>query len=386
MTNYKKNINTSVVHSANFNDEPTGSLNIPVYLTSTYKHSSPGQYSHYDYSRAGNPTRTALEETIATLEHGAKGYAFASGMAAITTILMLLQPNDHIIVSHDLYGGSYRYLTHILEKNYKISVSYIDTSDLDALNATLTPSTKMIWVETPSNPTLALSDLTQIADFAKQHQLISVVDNTFSSPILQQPLDYDIDIVVHSATKFINGHCDVIAGLAVINNDRPELIEKISFYLLSSGAILSPMDAFLVLRGIKTMAIRVERSCYNAMKIATFLENHPKIETVIYPGLSSHPQHKLATKQMKDYGGIVSVLFKGSTEEMNQFIKKTKIFSLAESLGGVESLINVPTLMTHAAIPEVQKKNIGIHPTLLRLSIGIEAIDDLINDLTQALG
>lgn len=374
---------TDVIHKGLTPCPTTGAIMPAIYTTSTYIQKSPGEHTGYEYSRTKNPTRSQYEEAIAALEQGSHGFAFASGMAAISTIVDLLPQNSHIIAMNDLYGGTFRLFDKVRKKTSGLSVTYIDMSDESALEAALQENTRMVWAETPSNPLLKLVDIKKVADFAKQHQLLSVIDNTFATPYLQQPLTLGADIVVHSATKYLNGHSDVINGVAVVNNDK--LAEDLAFIQNSVGAVASPFDSYIVLRSLKTLSVRMERHCQNALALAKWLSEHEKIEHVIYPGLESHPQQSLAKAQMKAFGGMISVNLKGNLESTLRFLENTKLFSLAESLGGVESLIEHPAIMTHAAVDKAHREAIGINDTLVRLSVGIEHIDDLKNDLNEAL-
>lgn len=356
----------------------------PIFLSSTYVQESPGKHTGYEYSRTGNPTRHAYESCMANLEGGTRGFAFSSGMAAIATVLELLQPGDHILAMDDLYGGTYRILERVRKRSAGLEVSFVDFTQPEKILAALRPNTKMIWVETPSNPMLKLVDLKLIATIAKEHHLLAVADNTFATPIFQRPLEYGFDIVVHSATKYINGHSDIVNGVAVIG-DSKELAQQMHFLQNSTGAIAGAFDSFLALRGVKTLALRMERHEQNAIELASWLESHPRVAQVIYPGLKSHPQHALACEQMSGFGGMISVLLKYSLEETKSFLQKTELFSLAESLGGVESLIEHPALMTHLAVPPAQRELLGIHDSFVRLSVGIEDVADLKKDLEQAL-
>jgi cystathionine beta-lyase/cystathionine gamma-synthase len=383
----KKNefdIATRVIHAGQSPDPTTGAVMMPIYATSTYVQRSPGEHQGYEYSRTHNPTRQAYERCVADLEGGSHGFAFASGMAAIATVLELLKPGDHIIATDDLYGGTYRLLEKVRKFSAGLQVSFVDLSQPEKILAAIRPETRMMWVETPTNPMLKLVDLQQTAAIAKQHKLISVVDNTFATPLLQQPLSYGHDIVVHSATKYLNGHSDVIGGIAVVNNE--ELAEKLAFLQNSVGAIAGPFDSFLVLRGLKTLAVRMARHCENAMELATWLSTQSKISRVYYPGLSSHPQHALAKQQMRQFGGMITVELTGDAASTVRMLERCKIFALAESLGGVESLIEHPAIMTHASVPHDLRQQLGIKDNLIRLSVGIEALADLKNDLAQALG
>jgi len=374
---------TRVIHAGQSPDPSTGAVMVPIYATSTYAQSSPGKHKGYEYSRTQNPTRMAYERCVADLEGGTAGFAFASGMAAIATLIELLNPNDHIIAMDDLYGGTYRLFTKVRSRSAGLNFSFVDLSDLTALKAAITKQTRMIWVETPTNPILKLADLAAIAEIAKAHNILTVADNTFASPYIQRPLEHGFDIVVHSATKYLNGHSDVINGIVVTK--RPDLAEQMAFLQNSVGAISGPFDSFLALRGLKTLAVRMQRHCENALQIAHMLERHPKIEKVYYPGLDSHPQAALARKQMFAFGGIISAVIRGNETAAVRMLERTQLFTLAESLGGVESLIEHPAIMTHASIPKEKRMQLGITDNLIRLSVGIEAVDDLISDLQQAL-
>lgn len=382
-----KGFSTRQVHAGQPPDPRTGAVMVPIYYTSTYVQDGPGRHKGFEYSRSQNPTRFALEDCIASLEEGACGFAFASGLAASATILELLNSGDHIIAADDLYGGTYRLLSKVRTKTMNLEISYIDLSTdyfLDRLKSELKKNTKMIWVETPTNPMLKIINLKEVAKFAKQHSLLSVCDNTFASPYLQNPLLLGFDIVVHSSTKYINGHSDVIGGLVVVK-EKGDIEEKIRFLQNAIGAVPSPMDCFLVLRGLKTLSIRMEAHCKNAETIADFLQKHPKIERVYYPGLESHPGHLTAKQQMKKFGGMLSFTLKGGWKEAEKFLMSCKIFQLAESLGGVESLIEHPASMTHASIPKETREKSGITDGLIRASCGIEDTEDLLEDLDQAL-
>lgn len=376
-------LETRVIHAGQSPDKSTGAVMTPIYATSTYAQKSPGKHQGYEYSRTKNPTRTAYEECVANLEEGRSGFAFASGMAAIATVLELLNPGDHLIASHDLYGGTYRLLDKVKKRSAGIEVSFVNLSDENSLKKHLKKNTRMIWAETPTNPMLHVIDLEKIAAFAKKHRLLSVVDNTFATPILQRPLRYGFDMVVHSATKYLNGHSDVVSGI-VVTNTR-ELDESLAFLQNSIGGIASPFDSFLVLRGLKTLAVRMERHSENAMELAKFLEKHPKVTRVIYPGLKSHPDHAIAKKQMAHFGGMISVEVKGGLKETVRMLERCEIFTLAESLGGVESLIEHPAIMTHASIPKKERDLLGIKDNFIRLSVGIENVEDLKKDLNNAL-
>lgn len=379
-----KHFNTRAIHAGQDADPTTGAVITPIYATSTYKQSAPGSHLGYEYSRTKNPTRTALESCMASLESGSNGFAFASGMAAITTIIDLLNPNDHIIASHDLYGGTFRLFDKVKSRTSGLSFSYVDTTCIASIKAAITPNTKMIWVETPSNPMLHIADLTQIATLAKQNNLITVADNTFASPWIQRPLELGFDIVVHSATKYLNGHSDVVLGIVVVG-ERADISEQIAFLQNSCGAIAGPFDSFLVLRGIKTLGLRMRQHCENALELALWLKKHPSVKSVIYPGLAEHPQHHLAKHQMHAFGGMISIIVNGGLEQAKHCLSRCQLFTLAESLGGVESLIEHPAIMTHASIPKAHREKLGIKDGLIRLSVGIEDLDDLKADLTQSL-
>lgn len=377
------NFNTKVIHGGQHHEPATGSVNVPVFLTSTFAQKSPGIHSGYEYSRAANPTRQALEDSLASIENGAKGLAFGSGLAAIDCVLKLLNPGDEVIAVDDLYGGTYRMFTRLFEK-YQLKFTFVNFDDVSKISDLITEKTKLIWLETPTNPLMKLVDIKAVCDLVKDQDILVAVDNTFASPYLQRPLDLGADIVMHSATKYLGGHSDVIAG-ALVAKDR-EMGEKLHFIQFASGGILGPHDSYLVLRGIKTLALRMQRHSENGQKIAEFLQNHPKVKDVIYPGLSSHPQHDLAKRQMPNgFGGMVSFNFKsGEKADAVKFLENVKVFTLAESLGGVESLANHPALMTHASIPADKRAEIGITDDLVRLSVGIEDSDDLIADLERA--
>ena len=381
----KQGIETRAIHAGQQPDPTTGAIMMPIYATSTYVQESPGVHKGFEYSRTHNPTRFALEDCVADLENGEKGFAFASGLACMGTLLELLDRGDHVIAIDDLYGGSYRLFEKVRKRTAGLECSFIDLSDPTLLESEIRENTRMIWVESPTNPLLKLVDLAEIARIAKQHGLITVCDNTFCSPWVQRPIDHGFDITMHSATKYLNGHSDVIGGIAVIAPGREELKEQLEFLQNAVGSVLSPFDSFMVLRALKTLPVRMERHCSNAMKIARFLENHSAIEKVYYPGLESHSQHALALKQMPAFGGMVTAVLGEGLEKAKSFLEKCQIFSLAESLGGVESLIEHPAIMTHASIPREIRETLGISDGLVRLSVGIENVDDLIEDLDQAL-
>lgn len=372
--------NTRAIHAGQEADPTTGAVMTPIYATSTYKQSSPGVHKGFEYSRTQNPTRSALEACIASLESGNHGFAFASGMAAINTVIDLLPAGAHVIAMDDLYGGTYRLFSKV---KTNLNFSYIDLSNPEALLPAIRPETKMIWLETPTNPMLKLVDIEHIARLAKQHGLLTVVDNTFASPCLQRPLELGADITVHSATKYLNGHSDVVGGVVVVND--ADLAEKIHFLQNACGAIMAPFDSFLVLRSLKTLSLRMHQHCENAAIVAAWLEKHPKVKHVIYPGLPSHPQHALAKKQMSHFGGMISATLNLDLENTKRFLSRCELFTLAESLGGVESLIEHPAIMTHASLPAETRKALGIEDGFVRLSVGIEHVDDLIHDLEQAL-
>ncbi|GAN33415.1 MAG: cystathionine gamma-synthase [Candidatus Brocadia sp. AMX2] len=373
---------TRAIHAGCEPDAGTGAIMTPIFQTSTYVQESPGKHKGYDYSRTHNPTRTALEKNIASLEEGNYGLAFSSGMSAILTIIQLFNPGDHIICCDDVYGGTFRLFDKVL-KRYKLEFDFADLTNPQSLERYTRDNTKLVWLESPSNPLLKLIDIETIVRTAKKENIFIVVDNTFATPFFQKPLKLGADIVMHSTTKYLNGHSDVIGGALVTNNR--ELYDKLQFLQNAAGAVPGPFDCFLVLRGIKTLAVRMERHAENAMRIAQFLETHPKVRRVIYPGLKSHPQHGLARKQMAGFGGIITFFIKGGLEEARRFLERVRIFSLAESLGGVESLIEHPAIMTHASLPKEVREKLGISDELIRVSVGIENVDDLIGDLEKAL-
>ena len=374
--------NTKVIHGNQSHEKVTGSVNVPVFLTSKNEKKSPGEHSGYEYSRAANPTRQALEDALASIENGARGLAFGSGLAAIDCVLKLLNPGDEIIAVDDLYGGSYRMFTRLFEK-YQLKFHFVNLENPENILPLINEKTKLVWLETPTNPLMKLVDIQKVAELIKGKDILLAVDNTFATPYIQTPLDLGADIVMHSATKYLGGHSDVIAGALIAKT--PELGEKLHFIQFASGGILGPHDSYLVLRGIKTLALRVQRHSENGQKIAEYLQNHPKVDQVFYPNLASNPQLELAKKQMKTFGGMISFTFKsGKKEDSIQFLEKLKVFTLAESLGGVESLANHPALMTHASIPAEKRAELGITDDLVRLSCGIEDVEDLIADIEQA--
>jgi cystathionine gamma-lyase len=383
--NATQGFGTRAIHAGQSPDPTTGAIMTPVYLTSTFVQESPGKLKGYDYSRSGNPTRAALEANLAALEGGKHGFAFASGLAAMDCVLHMLNTGDHIVLSDDVYGGSFR----ILDKAYKqlgFQVTRVDMSDLKATEAAMRPETKLVWVETPSNPMLKVIDIAAVAKMSKSggRNAVCVVDNTFATPFLQNPLALGADIVHHSSTKYLGGHSDVVGGALIISDDA--LAQRIKFLQNAIGGVPSPFDCFLLLRSTKTLHVRMERHCQNAAKIAAWLQQHKKVERVIYPGLESHPQHATAKKQMRGYGGMITCILKGGLDDARRFLERVHLFSLAESLGGVESLIEHPAIMTHASIPAETRREIGISDGLVRLSVGIEDVDDLIGDLERALG
>lgn len=381
--NVKHGFETRVIHAGQHPDPSTGAIMPPIFQTSTYVQSSPGVHKGYEYSRSQNPTREALQRCVADLEGGLQGYAFASGLAGMSTVLELLDAGAHIIASDDLYGGSFRLFERVRKRSMGLQVSFIDMSDPQAVRAALQPNTKMVWVETPSNPLLKLIDLEAVAKIAREANLIAVADNTFASPWGQNPLALGFDIVVHSTTKYLNGHSDVVGGIAVVGAEPRQAAwaEQLAFLHNAVGAIAGPFDAFLALRGVKTLALRMERHNQSALALAQWLEAHPKVARVHYPGLESHPQHALARRQMRGGGGMISIDLKSDLAGSRRFLENVHLFALAESLGGVESLIEHPAIMTHASIPAQQRAALGINDTLIRLSVGIEALDDLKADL-----
>ena len=378
---------TRVIHAGQVPDPSTGAVMPPIYATSTYVQSSPGVHQGLDYGRSHNPTRWALERCIADLEGGAQAFAFASGMAAIATVLELLKAGAHIVAGDDLYGGTWRLFERVRARSAGLRFQFVELTDLDAVRAAIGPDTRMLWVETPSNPLLKLADLQALSRIAREHNLIAVADNTFASPMVQRPLEFGFDIVVHSTTKYLNGHSDVIGGVAVVGKDarQAEWREQLAFLQNAVGAVPSPFDSFLVLRGVKTLALRMERHCANALVLAEWLQGQPHVARVHYPGLASHPQHALARRQMQGYGGMISLRLSADLAGSRRFLERLRIFSLAESLGGVESLIEHPAIMTHASLPAALRAALGIDDGLVRLSVGVEDAGDLRNDLQAAL-
>lgn len=375
---------TRTIHAGQHHDPSTGAVMVPIYATSTYAQQSPGVHKGYDYARSENPTRAAFERCIADLETGTAGFAFASGLAAIATVLDLLDSGSHIVASDDLYGGSFRLFERVRRRSAGLDFTFVDMSDTGAVEKALAPNTRMIWVETPTNPLLRLADLEAIAAIARRRNILAVADNTFASPYVQRPLELGFDIVVHSTTKYLNGHSDMVGGIAVVGENR-DLADRLKFLQNAVGAIQGPFDSFLALRGVKTLALRMERHCANALAIAQWLQNCRDVERVIYPALKSHPQHELGKRQMRGFGGIVTAVLRRDLDGTRRFLERCRLFTLAESLGGVESLIEHPAIMTHASLPAELRAKSGISDSLVRLSCGIENADDLIADLAQAL-
>ena len=377
-----KGISTKAVHTGQDPDPSFGDVIPPLHLSTTFAQSAPGEHKGFDYSRAGNPTRQRYESCLAALENGHHAMAFASGLAATDAVIRLLKPGDHVLCSYDVYGGTFRLFERIL-KHQNIEFSFTDFTDLAAAQADIRDNTRYIWLESPSNPLLKISDIKRIADFAKHHNIRLAVDNTFATPVFQRPLELGADVVIHSVTKYLNGHSDVIGGAVITNDDQ--LAQDIGFIQFAAGAVQSPFDCYLAHRGIKTLAIRMKQHEASALRIAHYLEQHPRVESVLYPGLPSHPQHVLAKAQMDGFSGMLSFYVKGDLANATALMQSTRLFSLAESLGGVESLIEHPALMTHASLPTHVRKSLGIEDTLIRLSVGIEDVEDLIEDLDQAL-
>jgi cystathionine gamma-lyase len=383
----KRHFATRVIHAGQSPDPSTGAIMPPIYATSTYVQDSPGVHKGLDYGRSHNPTRWAWERNVADLEGGVQAFAFASGLAAIATVLEIADSGSHIIAGDDMYGGSYRLFERVRKRSAGLSFSYVDLTQPENLLAAIRPDTRMVWVETPTNPMLKLADLEAIGRICRQRGIIAVADNTFASPRVQRPLEHGFDIVVHSATKYLNGHSDVIGGIAIVGGEphQAEWREQLAFLQNSVGAIAGPFDSFLALRGVKTLALRVERHCASALELARWLAAHPKVARVYYPGLESHPQHALARRQMDGFGGIISIELKTDLAGSRRFLERCELFALAESLGGVESLIEHPAIMTHATIPTAQRAALGISDALVRLSVGIEDVEDLRGDLSAAL-
>jgi cystathionine beta-lyase/cystathionine gamma-synthase len=385
MTERKLGFGTRTIHAGQAPDPTTGAIMPPISQSSTYVQDSPGVHKGYEYSRTQNPTRFAYERCIADLEGGTRAFAFASGLAATATVLDLLEPGAHVVAGDDLYGGTYRLFTRVRERSAGLKVSYVDMRDPKKVEAAITPATKLIWLETPTNPMLRLADLDTIAAIAKRHKVLSCVDNTFASPYIQRPLEHGFDLVMHSATKFLNGHSDMVGGIIVVGADAG-LAERMAFLQNAVGAVAGPFDSFLALRGLKTLALRMQRHCENGLELAHWLLAHPKVRLVHYPGLAAHPQHALAQRQMNGrYGGMVTIELQGGLEESRRFLERCELFALAESLGGVESLIDHPALMTHASVPAAARRELGISDSLCRLSVGVEELDDLKADLKYAL-
>ncbi len=377
-------LGTLAIHAGQSPDPSTGAVMVPIYATSTYVQSSPGVHQGFEYSRSHNPTRFAYERCVAALEGGTRGFAFASGLAATSTILELLDSGSHVIAMDDVYGGTYRLFERVRRRSAGLDFSWVDLSDLAAFEAAIRPETKLVWIETPTNPLLKLVDIAQIAAIARKRGLIVVVDNTFSSPILQRPLEHGAHLVMHSATKYLNGHSDMVGGMVVVGDDN-EIAEQMGFLQNAVGGIQGPFDSFLALRGLKTLHLRMKAHCENAQALAEWLDGHPAIDKVIYPGLKPHPQHELAKRQMDGFGGMISIYIKGGLDAAKRFCERTELFALAESLGGVESLVNHPAIMTHASVPTERRTALGIADNLVRLSVGVEAVADLRHDLEFAL-
>lgn len=377
-------LGTAAIHAGQSPDPGTGAVMPPIYATSTYAQASPGVHQGFEYSRTQNPTRFAYERCVAALEGGTRGFAFASGMAATATLLELLDTGDHVIAMDDIYGGSFRLFERVRRRSAGLDFSFVDLTNPAALEAAITPRTKLVWIETPTNPLLKIVDIAAISAIAKGHGLLVVVDNTFASPILQRPLGCGADIVMHSATKYLNGHSDMVGGVAVVG-ENADLAERLAFLQNSAGAVQGPFDSFLALRGLKTLHLRMNAHCDNARVIAEFLCDHDAVSSVIYPGLPSHPQHELASRQMDGFGGMLSFRLKGGFDAAKEFCERTRLFTLAESLGGVESLVNHPAVMTHASVPVETRARLGIGDDLVRLSVGVEDPDDLLRDLAKAL-
>lgn len=379
----KRSFATRTIHAGQEPEPQTGAIMQPIFATSTYVQKSPGVHQGFEYSRTQNPTRGALERCVADLESGKHGFAFASGMAATGTILELIDSGSHVIALDDIYGGTTRLFDKVRKRSAGLDFSFIDLTDLDALQDSILDNTRLIWIETPSNPLLKLCDIASVVEIARANDILIVVDNTFATPYIQRPLELGCDIVMHSVTKFLNGHSDMVGGIAVTGDDA--IAEQLGFLQNSIGSILGPFDSFLALRGLKTLDVRMQRHCQNAQYIAEWLENDSRVERVIFPGLESHPQYELASEQMHQPGGIVTFFIKGGMDESRAFLERCEVFALAESLGGVESLVDHPAIMTHASVPEEKRAALGISDQLIRLSVGIENVDDLVDDLDQAL-
>lgn len=377
-------LGTLAIHAGQSPDPSTGAVMTPIYATSTYVQQSPGVHQGFEYSRSHNPTRFAYERCVAALEHGSHGYAFASGLAATSTVLEALDAGSHVICMDDVYGGTFRLLEGVRRRSAGIQTSFVDLNDMEALAAAVRPETRLIWCETPTNPLLKIVDLERLAAFARKRNILLAVDNTFASPILQRPLELGAHLVMHSATKYLNGHSDIVGGIAVVGDDA-ELAEKMTYLQNAVGGVQGPFDSFLALRGLKTLHLRMRAHCDNALELAKWLQTHPKVEKVIHPGLDSHPQHSLAKRQMHGFGGMISVYVKGGLDGARRMMERTELFACAESLGGVESLVNHPAIMTHASVPAATREKLGIHDNLVRLSVGVEDVADLRRDLDDAL-
>jgi cystathionine gamma-lyase len=380
----KHHIGTRAIHAGQSPDPSTGAVMTPIYATSTYVQQSPGVHQGYEYSRSHNPTRFAYERCVASLESGSNGYAFASGLAATATVLDSLDAGSHVICMDDVYGGTYRLFERVRRRSANLDFTFVDLNDMAALEAAVIPNTKLIWCETPTNPLLKIVDIARLAEFARKRGILLAVDNTFSSPILQRPLELGAHLVMHSATKYLNGHSDIVGGMLVVGDDKA-LAEQMTFLQNAVGGVQGPFDSFLALRGLKTLHLRMKAHCENAGELAGWLEKHPAIEKVLYPGLSSHPQHALAKTQMHGFGGMISIYLKGGLEAARKFMERTELFACAESLGGVESLVNHPAIMTHASIPADRRAALGVTDNLVRLSVGVENVEDLRDELNAAL-
>ena len=377
-------LGTLAIHAGQSPDPSTGAVMTPIYATSTYAQRSPGEHQGFEYSRSHNPTRFAYERCVAALEGGTRGYAFASGLAATSTVLDVLDSGSHVLCMDDVYGGTFRLFERVRRRSAGLDFSFVDLNDLTALEAAIKPTTRLIWCETPTNPMLKIVDIARLAAFARTRGIWLAVDNTFSSPMLQRPLELGAHLVMHSATKYLNGHSDIVGGIVVVGDDA-ELQEKMTFLQNAVGGVQGPFDSFLALRGLKTLHLRMRAHCDNAMQLADWLQSHPNVDKVIYPGLTSHPQHELAKRQMRGFGGMISLYVRGGLAETRRMMERCELFALAESLGGVESLINHPAIMTHASIPADQRTRLGIHDNLVRLSVGVEDVEDLRAELDQAL-
>ena len=377
-------LGTRAIHAGQSPDPSTGAVMTPIYATSTYVQSSPGVHQGFEYSRSHNPTRFAYERCVAALEGGTQGYAFASGLAATSTVLEMFDTGSHVVCMDDVYGGTYRLFERVRRRSAGLDFDFVDLGDMDALAAAVKPNTRMIWCETPTNPMLKIVDIARLAEFARARGIVLAVDNTFSSPILQRPLEHGAHLVMHSATKYLNGHSDMVGGMIVVGDDAG-LAEQMTFLQNAVGGVQGPFDSFLALRGLKTLHLRMRAHCESALQLAQWLESHPAIEKVIYPGLASHPQHALAKRQMDGFGGMISIVLKGGLEAARRFMERTELFACAESLGGVESLVNHPAIMTHASVPAERRAALGISAALVRLSVGVEDVGDLRAELDAAL-